>query len=133
MACFIVPAAEAVVVGVVKKVAEKKEAESTVAGSTDNTTGHEGITFATKLGWLFKMLIGGAVLLLFEHVWHGEIVPYPPFITAMYSAGDTAEMLHEMSTVGVSMAVLITFVWVGMVVISGIMERRAETKAGEER
>jgi hypothetical protein len=51
----------------------------------------------------------------------------------MYTAGDTAEMLHEMSTVGVSMALLITVVWIGMLVVSTVIERRPERKAGEER
>ncbi len=128
MACFIVPAAEAVVVGVVKKVAESKEPPKEASDAT-----HEATPFTVKLGWLFKLLIGGAVLLAFEHIWHGEVVPYPPFLTAMYSPGDTAEMLHEMSTVGVSMALLITVVWIGMVVVSTVIERRPERKAGEER
>ena len=33
-------------------------------------------------------------------------------------------MLHEMSTVGVSMAVLVTAVWVGMVLVSNSMAKR---------
>jgi hypothetical protein len=37
-------------------------------------------------------------------------------------------MLHEMSTVGVCMAVLITAVWVGMVIVSNVIEKRAETQ-----
>ena len=80
------------------------------------------------------MLWGGAVLLCFEHLWHGEVVPYPPFLTAAADPGDTAEMLHEMSTVGVCMALLITAVWVGMVIVTGIIEKRAvpEEKATQE-
>ena len=34
-------------------------------------------------------------------------------------------MLHEMATVGVSMAALVTVVWLGMVGISAIIEKRA--------
>ena len=41
------------------------------------------------------------------------------------SAADAAEMLHEMATVGVSMAALVTVVWLGMVGISAIIEKRA--------
>lgn len=33
-------------------------------------------------------------------------------------------MLHEMSTVGVTMAVLVTAVWVGMVLVSNAMAKR---------
>ena len=35
----------------------------------------------------------------------------------MADPADTVEMLHEMATVGVGMAVLVTLVWVGMVII----------------
>jgi len=38
---------------------------------------------------------------------------------------DTAVMLHEMSTVGVTMAVLVTAVWVGLVLVSSAMEKKA--------
>ena len=57
------------------------------------------------------MLWGGAILLAFEHLWHGEIVPWFPFLTAMADPADAMEMFHEMATVGVTMAVLITVVW----------------------
>ena len=35
----------------------------------------------------------------------------PPFLTAMKNPEDIPEMLHEMSTVGVSMAAIVTVVW----------------------
>ena len=53
------------------------------------------------------MLWGGAALLAFEHVWHGEVVPYFPFLTAATDPADRAQMLREMATVGVTMAALI--------------------------
>ena len=58
-----------------------------------------------------NLLWGGSALLAFEHLWHGEVVPWFPFLTAMSDPADKAEMLYEMSTVGVTMAVLITLVW----------------------
>ena len=70
------------------------------------------------------MLFGGSFLLAIEHVWHGEITWRYPFLTAVKD-GDTAGMLHEIATVGVAMAVLITLVWVGMVLVSSALERRA--------
>lgn len=103
MACFLVPAAEAVVVGIAKKKVEHTEEKK--------QTSEYKIPFSRKLKWLNALILGGAVLLLFEHIWHGEIVPWFPFLTAMSDAGDTSEMLHEMATVGVSMAVFVTFVW----------------------
>ncbi|MCI6546923.1 MAG: hypothetical protein MR494_11025, partial [Spirochaetia bacterium] len=60
---------------------------------------------------LQNMLYGGSFLLALEHIYHGEVVLYPPFITAMRTAEDTAEMLHEIATVGVSMSLLVTAAW----------------------
>ncbi|MEG2088278.1 MAG: hypothetical protein RR022_08755, partial [Angelakisella sp.] len=68
---------------------------------------------------------GGSALLAFEHLWHGEITPWFPFLTAAGSPADTAEMLLELSTVGVSMAVLVTAVWAVLLVVVSRMEHRA--------
>ena len=69
-----------------------------------------------------KLLWGGSALLAFEHVWHGEVVPFFPFLTAVEN-GETAEMLAEMGSAGVMMAVLVTAVWVGMLAVSSIVEK----------
>ena len=34
-------------------------------------------------------------------------------------------MLHELSTVGVAMSILVTAIWIGMLVVSHIIEKRA--------
>lgn len=115
MACFLVPTAGAVAAGVASKVVKHKEAETKPAH----------ISVSTKLSWLVKMLLGGAVLLAFEHVWHGEVVPFFPFLTAMESADSTAEMLHEMATVGVTMTAIIVAVWIGMVIVASSLEKKA--------
>ena len=62
------------------------------------------VPFSKKLRWLSNLLWGGSFLLAFEHVWHGEVVPMFPFLTAASNPADAASMLHEMSTVGVAMA-----------------------------
>ncbi len=128
MACFLVPGAEAVVSAVVAKSVKKKE-EHEIADlqGTEVKVYDEAhrIPFSQKLGWLTKLLAGGAVLLAFEHIWHGEVTPFFPFLTAMGDPADRAEMFHEMGTVGVMMAVLITAVWIGMVLISNAIERKA--------
>ena len=108
MACFLVSAAEAAVVTVIEKSAQKKEFELEKAGKPAE---EHVIPWSRKLKWLKYLLLGGAVILMFEHVWHGEVVPWFPFLTAMYDPADTAEMLQEMATVGVCMALLITSVW----------------------
>ena len=61
------------------------------------------------------MLWGGSALLAFEHIWHGEVTPWFPFLTAAGNPEDAMAMLHEMATTGVAMAVLVTAVWAGMV------------------
>ncbi len=127
MACFTVPAVEAIVVAVVKKVIEKKEKQpeevSVVLDGTPETA--YKIPFSRKLKWLTNLLWGGSALLAFEHVWHGEVVPWFPFLTAAADPADAAEMLHEMATVGVSMAALVTLVWLAMLGVSAVIEKRA--------
>lgn len=127
MGCFIVPVAEAVVTTVAEKVIESKERKESVSISLCEASAHEAtkIKFSTKLGWLNKMLWGGSALLTFEHLWHGEVVPFFPFLTAVEN-GETAEMLAEMGSAGVMMAVLVTAVWGGMLAISSVMEKKAD-------
>ncbi len=132
MACFLVSAAEAVITTAATKIVEKKEMEQAAMQiSFDGTTVEPAvrIPFSRKLKWLNHMLWGGSALLMFEHIWHGEVVPFFPFLTAMSNPEDTAEMLEEMSTVGVSMAVLVTVVWLGIVCVTSIIEKRAEAEA----
>lgn len=126
MACFLVPAAEAVITTVVAKVMKSKEKEKTMKVSFADGAAEDAtkIKFSTKLGWLNKLLWGGSALLAFEHVWHGEVVPFFPFLTAVKN-GETAEMLAEMGSAGVMMAVLVTAVWVGMLVVSSIIEKKS--------
>ena len=113
MACFTVPLATAVVAGATKA-ALPKSARSN--------------PFVAKLGWLGKMMFGGSFLLAIEHVYHGEIIFTPPFLTAV-EKGEVAGMLHEMATRGVAMAVLLLVVWVGLVVVSIWMERSTSSNA----
>jgi len=124
MACFLVSAAEAAVVAAAQKVEEKKEMNED--GSKKVGAEEFSVPMSVKLKWLTNMLMGGSVLLAFEHIWHGEVVPWFPFLTAMSNPEDAAEMLHEMSTVGVSMACLITVVWFGMCVAANAIVKRPE-------
>ncbi len=119
MACFLVSAAEAAVTTAAAKSIEKKEAEH-----SRESVHADAVPFSRKVKWLRNMLWGGAVLLAFEHLWHGEIVPFFPFLTAANNPADTAEMLHEMATVGVAMAVLITVVWLCMLAVCAAFEKR---------
>ena len=76
MACFLVPAGEGIVTEIVKKAEAKKE-QNGKSTHSDETK----IPFSRKLNWLSKLLWGGSILLAFEHVWHGEVVPFFPFLT----------------------------------------------------
>ena len=115
MACFTVPLATAVAA---------TAAKSVLPASTRKNP------FVAKLGWLGKMMFGGSFLLAIEHVYHDEIIFTPPFLTAVKD-GNTAEMLHEMATRGVAMAVLLGVVWVAMVGVSTWLERSKATALQE--
>ena len=86
-----------------------------------------GLSLRKKLHLLSNFLFSGSILLVFEHFWHGEIVPFFPFLTGARSPEDTYTMLQEMSTVGVSMALLITVIWA---VYCFVLERKLQ-KEGE--
>ena len=136
MACFLVPAAEAIVTTIATRVIKSKEGDpETVKVQLDGVEPVEAekIPFSRKLGWLNKLLWGGSALLAFEHIWHGEVVPYFPFLTAASDPADAAEMLREMATTGVAMAVLVTAVWAGMLVVSSVIEKRAKKTADQQR
>lgn len=100
MACFLVPGGEAIATSIVQKAVGKEKARR------------------WRLGWLNKILWGGTLLLMVEHVWHGEVVPWPPFLTAMSNPSDVPAMLHEMATIGTAMAVVATLCWVLLVVFA---------------
>lgn len=135
MACFLVSVAEAAVVTVVEKVQEKKESKMMGNDTSESAASAEQtakIPLSRKLKWLRYMLLGGSVLLLFEHIWHGEIVPWFPFLTAMDNSADMMEMFKEMATVGVAMAGLITFVWIVMCKVADAIVRRPSEESSKE-
>lgn len=136
MACLLVPAAEAVITTIAAKVIKSKEQKAEAAGVKldANHEAAETLPFSRKLKWLSNMLWGGSALLTLEHVWHGEIVPFAPFLTAANDPAATAEMLQEMATVGVGMTAVVTAVWLGMLGVSRVMEKRElkEQKSQQE-
>lgn len=127
MACFLVPASEAVITTIAQKAIRSKENNN----DTDIVKDVPKVHFSEKLGWLNKMLWGGSALLAFEHLWHGEVIPAFPFLTAVQN-GETADMLAEMGTAGVGMAVLVTLIWSGMLVASSVIEKRKSDPSEEE-
>lgn len=104
MACFLVPLAQAVVTTACRK----------HINNTDNM-------FSRNLVTLEKMLWGGSVMLIVDHIINGELTWYFPFFTALESEGGGAVMLKEMLTVGLPISIAVTLVWV---VWCAIKERR---------
>jgi len=121
MACFLVPMGEAIVTTIVQKVVVEKKEKKAGGEKTNNT----GVTWSRRLGWLNKLLWGGVILLALEHIWHGEVVPWPPFLTAMENPADVAPMLHEMMTIGIAMAIFVTIVWAIIVLVVELKTRAA--------
>ena len=127
MGCFIVPAAEAVVTTVVAKAVKSKEKEKEAVTIQTENRMEEAVAIpnSKKIGWLSKMLWGGSGLLAFEHLWHGEVVPFFPFLTAASTKEDAIAMLHEMSTVGTTMCLVVTGVWALMLVAAKSISKKA--------
>ena len=117
MACFIVPATGAVIAKVSTNLVKKKEKKVRIK--------EEHLPFSVKLSWLTRLLGGGSFLLAFEHVWHGEVVPWFPFLTAMKSPESSAEMVQEMATTGVGMLLLCLAVWGLMLLVTHQLEKKA--------
>lgn len=99
MACFLVPLAIGIVLSILKKLL-KKTAEN------------------LRLDILTALLLGGSFILALEHVWHGEVVPWPPFLTAMENPQDVPVVINEMLTAGTAMTIAVSATWLGIVTIS---------------
>ena len=108
--------------------AESVKLEKNAAAETGR---EKKLPWSKKLMILAQLLWGGAFLLCYEHIWHGEVVPFFPFLTAMNDPGDTAEMLHEMGTVGVTMAVIVTVVWAIMMFAADRIMARPDEEPGK--
>lgn len=115
MCCFIAPMAEAIVTTVTTIVLEQTDKSVQQNNALQAATKKQ--TICKNLKVLSKMLWGGSVLLAFEHVWHGELQAFYPFLTAASSPDSLSEMWHEVATVGASMAGLVTVAWGALMVV----------------
>ncbi|MCD6240292.1 hypothetical protein J7K27_02050 [Candidatus Bathyarchaeota archaeon] len=104
MACFLVPMALAIITTLIQKTARN-------------------LAEKLKLWLLNALLWGGVILLALEHVWHGEVTPWPPFLTAMATPADIPVMLHEMATVGTAMSLVTVTTWGIILAISNYMPK----------
>jgi len=105
MACFLAPTTVAIItISLRKKVKPKYHLE-----------------------WLNTMLWGGVIMLALEHIAHGEVVFYPPFLTAMTSPSEILIMLKELALVGGTMTLAIILVWLTMILIANKVERKYQS------
>ena len=95
MACFIAPLVEAIAVTAIRK-----------SGKTDAKS-----PFLHHLPDLEKMLWGGTLMLIVDHIINGELTWAFPFFTALGETGGAAIMWREILTVGVPMALVLTIAW----------------------
>jgi len=112
MSCFIVPMTQAIATTAYRKLNAKK-IEAT--GAT---------ALMRHVPTLEKMLWGGTVMLVVDHIINGEVTWRYPFFTALTEAGGAEVMLREMLTVGVPMSLVLTAVWV---VYAFVKERKNQT------
>jgi hypothetical protein len=99
MACFIVPLVQAIATTAYRK---------HNSGSIESP----GASILKRnLPALEKMLWGGTVMLIVDHIINGELTWRFPFFTALDQVGGGAVMLREMLTVGVPMSLVLTSVW----------------------
>ena len=111
MSCFIVPLTQAIATSAYRKINAKKT-EAPGAGP-----------LMRQIPALEKMLWGGSVMLIVDHIINGEVTWRYPFFTALESAGGGEVMLKEMLTVGLPMSVVLTLVWIGYALLK---ERRVK-------
>ena len=127
MACFLVSATAAIGVGIAKYAVRHHENKFALETREpkEYKFGSE-VKWSKKLSYLEMTLWGGSFLLAIEHILHGEVVPYPPFLTAAGEGADAVnEMLTEMGTVGLTMFGILVAAWaVGVVVVDAIKFRK---------
>jgi len=96
MACFAAPTAAAIIVTAAKK----------------------KIPSRFHIEWLLTLLWGGVAWLIPEHIFHGEVVFYPPFFTAGFQ-----EIISEIVSVGIPMVMAVTAFWLVMLLISTFYQK----------
>lgn len=93
MACFVVPLVQAIATTAYRKLGK------------NNTPLMEAVPTLEKMLW------GGSIMLIVDHVINGELTWAFPFFTALNEANGGQVILREMLTVGVPMSLVITAVW----------------------
>ena len=134
MACFTVSAVAAIGVGVARHIVKHNELKAEKEGKERKIEKFGSDSkWSTKLAYLEGSLFAGSFLLAGEHILHGEVTPYPPFITAAGEGPEAVtEMLTEMGTVGVAMLGIVVAFWAVGVLIYDIVKYHRRKKATVE-
>ena len=122
MACFVAPAAVAIVTTVARKVVEKREG-APATQQADRTATKTSGKWTQRLGWLNLMLWGGTIMLVLDHLLSGELTLSPPFITAIETPGAIGPMLREILVTGGGMTAAVVVTWTVMVVFAELRSR----------
>ena len=133
MACFLVSAAAGIGVTAAKYVVKhfEKKNELKVNEAPKEVKFGSDIKWSKKLAYLELTLFTGSFVLAGEHMIHGEVVPFPPFLTAASDPSETSEMLHEMGTTGVLMLGLLVVGWAIGVFVADLIKYRKRKKAAK--
>lgn len=99
MACFLVPMAQAIATTIYRK------------HNSSSIYSPEAAILKHEIPALEKMLWGGTVMLIVDHIINGEIMFRFPFFTAFTQAGGTEIFLKELLTVGLPMSIVLTAAW----------------------
>ena len=97
MACFVVPLVQAIATSIIRRHNARTNSGNSV--------------LRRRLPDLEKMLWGGSVMLIVDHIINGELTWRFPFFTALGVEGGGGVMLREMLTVGVPISLVITALW----------------------
>lgn len=110
MACFVTPLTLGLMIALIKRV-------------------FRSFSDRVKLVILEITLLGGSIILAVEHAWNGEIVPYPPFLTALNNPADTASLINEVAVVGGLMSLASTMPWLTIILYERIKALKTLFKA----
>ena len=99
MACFLVPMAQAIATTIYRK------------HNSASINSPEAAVLKHEIPALEKMLWGGTVMLIVDHIINGEIMLSFPFFSAFTQAGGTQIFLKELLTVGLPMSLVLTAAW----------------------
>jgi len=134
MACFTVSLVAGIGVAVARHIVKGNEKKQELAHvEIDQSKFGAEVKWSKKLAYLELMLFGGSFVLALEHIIHGEITFYPPFLTAMESYETVMEMLNEIATVGTAMLGILVAAWaVGVLVVDLIKYRKRKANQNVE-